>query len=86
MSVKIAVFKEHSFGYIDEINPKSFHILSSNHKAHINIGGTSFQINNNSDVRLANFEDFETFRIFYPQYTSNEYLWNKPQQQLTGKD
>jgi hypothetical protein len=86
MSVKIAVFKEHSFGYIDEINSKSFQIISSNYKAPTNFGGTSYHINNDSDVRLANIEDFETFRIFYPQYTEKEYLWNKPQPQLTGKD
>jgi hypothetical protein len=78
MSVKIAVFKEHTFGLIDDQNPKSFQILSSNHMAPINIGGTSYHINNDNDIRLANIEDFETFRIYYPQYTEEEYIWNKP--------
>jgi hypothetical protein len=81
--VIIAVYKEKCFGYIDPELPNTFFVLSCNSKdTRTTILSNDYHINSPEDYRLANIKDFEDYRIYYPQYTEEEYLWDRPKEML----
>jgi hypothetical protein len=66
--ISIVVFNEYAIGYIRNTQPKYFYVLNSS--VIKGYHGDNFQhlIDRKDNVRLANIEDFDTFRLSLDGY------------------
>lgn len=77
--IKLVVLNENIFGYIFPEQQNKVHILhASILKGAISQDGSSTYIKASDKIRPVNKSDFDSFNIYFPQYLSDDYYWDKP--------
>ena len=77
--IKLVVLNENIFGYIFPEQLNRVQILhASILKGAISQDGSSTYIKPTVRIRPVNKSDFDSFNIYFPQYLSDAYSWDKP--------
>jgi len=77
--IKIVVCDEHTLGYIDPETPNNVSVLSSSvRRGATTTANQSYSKNQFKKIRLANSEDFDTFRVSEDGYRRDmDYEYNR---------